>query len=201
MWCCDAAKRCNLSCIIKTMLLSFHLTFLGYGSPVLKIFALKEDQRVQLNTMYDEAAKNHKMYCYVTWTDRESESRRWWRWGGIITRQFPNQTIYEEQSRCTQQRGTLTNWALFQRCLMDWWTSGNLCIHGSKEEKNDHTNYLQIFEGLSYEKFIMTFQDTEQGPLKTWGTLLNKVIHLITKHQCSSQGLSNQKLDDQVQML
>lgn len=114
---------------------------------------------------------------------------------------FQTQTTYEEQSGCTQQRGTLTNWALFQRCLIDWWMPGNLCIRGSKEEKNDHTNYLQIFEGLSYEKFIMTFQDTEQGPLKTWGTLLNKVICLITKHQCSSQGLSNQKLDDQVQIL
>lgn len=55
------------------MLLIFNLTFLGYGSPVLKIFALKEDQRVQLNTMYDEAAKNRKMYCYVTRTSLYKE--------------------------------------------------------------------------------------------------------------------------------
>lgn len=35
----------------------------------------------------------------------------------------------------------------------------------SKGEKNNHTNCLQTFEGLSYEKFILSFQDITQGPL------------------------------------
>lgn len=43
------------------MLLIFWLPILAYGSPDLKIFALKEDQTVQLPTIYDKAAKDPKM--------------------------------------------------------------------------------------------------------------------------------------------
>lgn len=44
----------------KTMLLIFKLHIPCYDCPLLKISALKEDQMVQLTTMYDKDVENQK---------------------------------------------------------------------------------------------------------------------------------------------
>ena len=44
----------------KTMLLIFKLHIPYYDCPLLKISALKEDQMVQLTTMYDKDVENQK---------------------------------------------------------------------------------------------------------------------------------------------